>query len=320
MKIIRPITIDDAILTSSDVPEDDYAEYVPATVYLTGTKVLVIGTVHKIYESLADANQGNYPPDNPAKWLDLGYDNRWRMFDGFVSTATTQADKITVTLQVAGNVDSIVLLNVLATSVKITVATSTGPEDFLTVFSEQFITIDDGPLQVQPEPITIESMIPANVVTVNAFETNKTDIVLTDLLVDYETPEIDVTYLIEIINNSGDAECGMCVVGIADELGTMLWSPSVGIIDYSVKTVDAFGNPTILKRGYSKRLSASLFVENANADAVVRRLAEYRATPVVWVGDPEFTSTILYGWYRDFDVVLESPAGSKCSIEIEGMI
>jgi len=42
MKIIRPLAITDAVLISSNVPENDYPPYAPGTTYALGTRVVVL--------------------------------------------------------------------------------------------------------------------------------------------------------------------------------------------------------------------------------------------------------------------------------------
>ncbi|MDD4390198.1 MAG: hypothetical protein PHW03_05280 [Eubacteriales bacterium] len=49
MKIIKPITITEAMLTSTDVPENDYTAYNAGTTYTKGDRCI---SGHKIYESL----------------------------------------------------------------------------------------------------------------------------------------------------------------------------------------------------------------------------------------------------------------------------
>ena len=51
MKIIRPITLTDAMLTSSNVPETDYTAYNAATTYVGGDRCIDT-TLHTVYESL----------------------------------------------------------------------------------------------------------------------------------------------------------------------------------------------------------------------------------------------------------------------------
>jgi hypothetical protein len=54
MKIIRPITVTDAVLTSSNVPENDYTAFDPAVIYAAGDFVrYVAANAHKIYQSIS---------------------------------------------------------------------------------------------------------------------------------------------------------------------------------------------------------------------------------------------------------------------------
>jgi hypothetical protein len=62
-------------------------------------------------------------------------------------------------------------------------------------------------------------------------------------------------------------------------------------------------------------------VENEMVSSIYSKLAEIRATPVIWIGSDEqvFDSTIVYGFYKSFNIVLESAGGSMCNLEIEGL-
>ncbi len=46
MDIIKPVTVTNDILTSSNVTEDDYSEWASGTTYNDGDKDIVIGTTH----------------------------------------------------------------------------------------------------------------------------------------------------------------------------------------------------------------------------------------------------------------------------------
>ena len=49
-------------------------------------------------------------------------------------------------------------------------------------------------------------------------------------------------------------------------------------------------------------------------------LANFRATPIVYIGsEDEAFATIVYGFYRRFDITLEGPAYSFAAIEVEGL-
>ena len=60
MLIVRPVEITDAVLTATDVPEMDEAEFVFGTTYIVGDRVMVTTAgVHAVFVSLVPANQGN---------------------------------------------------------------------------------------------------------------------------------------------------------------------------------------------------------------------------------------------------------------------
>ena len=91
MYVIEPVTVTDAILTSSDIVEDDYAKYVAGTTYGDGNTIMVTDTgIHKIYESLLANNLNHYPPDNLTGatpwWLEISATNKWKAFDGKVGS------------------------------------------------------------------------------------------------------------------------------------------------------------------------------------------------------------------------------------------
>jgi len=91
MYVIEPVTVTDTILTSSDIVEDDYAEYNAGTTYGDGNTIMVTDTgIHKIYESLLASNLNHYPPDNLTGvtpwWLEISATNKWKAFDGKVGS------------------------------------------------------------------------------------------------------------------------------------------------------------------------------------------------------------------------------------------
>lgn len=141
-----------------------------------------------------------------------------------------------------------------------------------------------------------------------------TDIVRSDL-------DSTSTCILSVYINytAGSAKLGELIVGTKTTLGTMRYSPSIGITDYSTKEVDAYGKYTIVERSYAKRMSCSLIILNTAVDEVIRLLYLYRATPLVWVGDATYNSLIVYGYYKDFQVVFARPLSCDCSLEIEGL-
>lgn len=298
MKLIRPTTITPAMLTACNVPENDYTAWSSGTTYVAGNRCLYS---HKIYECLV--GHTNAQPDinttgTTPKWLDCGYDNRWKMFDAVVGSQTSQATSITLTL-VPGLIDSIAFLDVSAGTIQITM---TDPVEGV-VYTDTFDMVTKTHIS-------------------NAYEYFFEPIILDDALVAMGLPAYSAASIdIVITNTGGTAAVGTLIVGAQKELGGTQYDPTISITDYSKKEVDAFGNYTVLQRAFSKKLSCELFVLNSAVDDLQRTLAGYRATPVVWVGtdDGSFSSMIIYGFYKSFSITIPYPTASTCSLEIEGL-
>jgi hypothetical protein len=116
-------------------------------------------------------------------------------------------------------------------------------------------------------------------------------------------------------------EVGTLAFGTARVVGETQWNASIGILDFSKKERDDFGNFTVIERRYAKTLECDCFLPNSAIAAVQRDLAAVRAKPVVWIGSTigMFSPTIIYGFYKNFRIVLDGPGGSYCSLEIEGL-
>jgi len=120
---IPPADLGDEVLTASNVPatapgEDEWDS---GTEYSKGDIVTVLGTHQRRYESVDDNNEGNFPPDSPSDWLDLGATNRWRMFDGGTGTLTTNPEKVEIVLEPDGFINAIGFLSLDASKVRIQV-------------------------------------------------------------------------------------------------------------------------------------------------------------------------------------------------------
>lgn len=299
MKLIRPVTVTNSILNYSNVPETDYTAWSGATAYTVGTRVILVST-HKVYECLV-ANT-NFSPDvnltgATPKWLEIGSTNKWKMFDAGWGSQTEKATSMAFSLAPAVMTNSLALLNVSATSITV-VGTILGSTVY--TYTDSMFHVDD---IADWYGYFFEQI------------SYKSDLVLTDI-----PPYSDIVLSITISNVGGTAKCGNCIIGLYYDVGGTQYGATAGIVDYSLKTTDAFGNTYILKRAYAKRMSANLMIDNANVDFVANTLAQYRSTPVVWIGaDNDYTSLIVYGFYKDFDINIAYPDFSSCNLTIEGL-
>lgn len=295
MRIIKPVDVTPAILTSSNVPEDDFTAWDAATAYVVGDEVTYS---HRNYEALVAHTGANPETDasDPPKWLDLGADNRWRMFDDKVGSLTEQAGSIAVTLTPGEAINSVALFNLLGRSATVTL---TDPSEGV-VYQRTVSLVDAGVSDWYEwffSPIG-----------------RQTDFVLLDLPA-YGTATLSVT----IDNASDTAAVGHLVMGRQAELGVAVYGSGVGITDYSRKETDAFGNSVVIERSFSKRAEFDVVVETPQIGRVQRLLASLRAQPVVWIGAEGYESTFLFGYYRDFQISISGPSVSDASITVEGL-
>ena len=284
------------MLTSSTVAETDHADYNGATTYALGDRVIVTTADHSIYESLQAANTGHDPATSPTWWLKISATNRWKAFDVKVADQVSRTTSINYVLA-PGAIDAVAILNMDATTVQIVI---TDPTDG--VVYNQTIDLTSTENVIDGYTYCFEPII------------RRTDLALFDLP-PYPAASVSIT----VTYTGGTAKLGELIVGRATRLGYTEYSPSVGIVDYSRKEVDTFGNYIVVQRAFSKRVSCNLFLDNGYVDEVVRQLSLYRATPLVWVAADDFSSLIVYGYYRSFDVVIPYPTQSTCSLEIEGL-
>ena len=299
MKVIKSQAVTDTTLTTTDVPENDYAAWLVGTTYAAAARVIVTTpNIHNIYESVQGANTGNDPvTDDGTWWTRVSSTNRWKMFNDVVQEQTTQADVIDVSITPAAVTTALAAINVDCATITVTM---TDPIEGV-IYDETF-------------PMTSYSGI-----------TNWYDYFFTAInrkkelsvlgLPPYSAAVIDVTF-----NDSGEtAKVGALVLGTSATIGDSQYGASFGIIDYSTKEVDAQGKTTITAGTYSDEADIDVVIETGRFAEVKKILTDLRTTPSVWIAEDNTEGTIIYGYYREFDVLLTGPVVSMCTLSIEGL-
>lgn len=294
MKIIKPATITSAMLVSSNVPETDFPAWSAATAYALGDKVIRTST-HRKYQRLVAGTTATAPEADAINWLDIGPTNRWAMFDGEVSTATQQATSITVVVA-PGRSSGLALIGLQGSDASVSVYDT----DSATVVYTAAIALDAAIVgdwyQYAFEPFR-----------------QQTEWVLSDL------PPYSARITVTI--NGTSAACGAVVFGMVYELGGTLMGPRLGISDYSKKETDEFGTVTFVKRNFARRLTVDMMLTLAELASAQRLLSDLRATPAVYIpaNGSEYAPIIIYGWYRDFGIVIAYATRCMCSLDLEGL-
>ena len=310
MKVIVPTPVTPAMLVSN-VPVDDGPPWTAGS-YDKGKKVVLN---NHVFESLGDGNTENPATDSsPPKWLDLGATNRWRMLDKgaaqligdtpnqrqvyLIGTKTSNPGSIDITITPGAVVNAVALFGL--TGYRATV-TMTDPFDGV-VYSNVVSLVEpsaNGMWEWLFKPIG-----------------RRETIALLDLPA-YGTASIRIQ--IEAVAG-GIATCSMASVGYLQEIGDACFGTSFGITDFSLKKVDDFGVETVTERGYRDRVQFDVRIKTDDIDNAKRILIGLRAKGAVYVGDVKRQSTIIFGRFRDLQVVIDNLAVCPCALDVGSLL
>jgi hypothetical protein len=126
------------------------------------------------------------------------------------------------------------------------------------------------------------------------------------------------------IEKTGTVKCGLVVYGATRDLGLTEYNPTVGILDYSIKSTDSLGRTFLAQGNYADRIDLTCYFNNNEIDSVSRTLTSLRGIPALWDcnnNDLEqiFESLFIYGYFDKFDILIPNFAQSQCNIRINGL-
>jgi len=305
---MKIIVLDDITLTSSTVSGSTYNEYAGATTYAVGNTVKVSfesdGTTPlfpvKEYQSLAGSNTGNYPPDDTTNWMEIGAENRCKMFDDYTNTQTEDADDITVVLD-ANGFDAVGIFGIYGSDVTLKLIRAAAT--------------------VKEETFDLRTLIPA--AGWYSWLYNSYEYGISQILWEFPRYVSGATLEITITTRSSAAKCGMVVLGNAKTLGITQYDAKVGIDDYSTKETDLLGRTYLNQGAYAKRADITMWLENTTIDYVARQLAGVRGiASVLDLNNPgiSYQSMVIYGYVGNFDIMIPGQIRSKCNLEAKGLI
>lgn len=281
----------------SNVPENDYPPYNPASAYALKERCIVVSTgVHDIYEATAAAAAGESPTTAPLKWLRVGATNRFKMFDAAVSSKTTNPNLIAFTFTSNSRVDALGIMNVFAAKMRVV------------QFTDDGVTYDK----------TVSLISTSGINNWYAWTFDPIEHISDSVILDlprYVNSTVSVTLLFA----GATPSCGAFVPGQVKEIGRTKYTMRIGEMDNSIKEKDGYGTWTIKERDVSKTGDFSIELKNPDIDQTKTMLSGYRAKPIVYVGVEKYTSTIMLGFYKDFTIDIPYLNVSSCSIHIEGL-
>ncbi|CUI07882.1 hypothetical protein BN2497_10541 [Janthinobacterium sp. CG23_2] len=299
MKVIKPTSITSAMLASSTVAEPAPGEVAwnPSTPY-AAKDVVIRTSTHMKYERVLAGTSSTAPELDSANWIEAGPTNRWAMFDRKIGTATTAATAVTVVTR-PGSISGLGMLELVGRQVDITLKDAPGGT---TVYSRT-VNLDGTIITSVYDWFFVD------------FE-QLSDFVLTDLPQHYASCELTVT-----VTSTTPVSVGVLQVGQVMTAGRAAMGATAGIIDYSKKEKDRFGNFDVVEGAFSKRCNLQVLTPAAEFNKIFRAFAALRAIPCVYIGVDQvgFEPLIIYGFYKDFSMVVAYPLHHLCNLEIEGL-
>lgn len=297
MRIVTPQPITSSLLTASNVAITETAW--TAGTYTTGTQRYVGTTLYQVIASPSTADNPTVGVNaTPPTWKVVGAINRFKMFDNIISTETTRTGTIEITITPGAIVNAVAFFGLSGNTIQVEV-----DDPVEGIVYDQTKSLQDNTLITDWYAYFFEDFY------------TKTDVVFADLP-SYGGADILVT----IDAGAGTAACGEMVMGKIRNLGVTNFGTSVSIQDYSIKTTDEYGNVIIQPRAFTKRADYDVTVETSRVSSVQKALADIRTTPTVFIGEEDKPETVVYGFYKSFNIVISTPSISDCSIEVEGLI
>lgn len=299
MRVIPPVTVTAAMLTSSTVAEPSAGE----TAWSSGTyavgDVRIVVAQHRKYQCILAGSSTTSPELDATRWTGIGPTNKWAMFDLLRNSATSATSSMSVVLTPGQRVDSIALVGLQASSVTITVKvgatvyyTRTVPTINRTTTS--WYTYFFGAFRYLPS------------------------FALFDL-----PPITGATITLDFTGSA--ILCGGVVLGRSVYLGGIVGEPVSGATNYSRIERDAFGNVTLVQRRSVPKTTQKLLVQKDQVDALRALRSDLNAVPALWSGlddkssDGYFESLLVFGVYKVFDIPLTHTYNATVNLELEEM-
>lgn len=236
-------------------------------------------------------------------WEEAGATNQHKMIDEYVNTKTENTGTINVKFPVE-RVDFLTLFGLEAQTVTITLRDSTDTD---VLWTEEYDLVSSA----------------AGIVNiVDWYEYFFGEFTLRSELI-IVVGAITFQGVIEVLIETAPGEiaaCGNMVAGRIFEIGSTQFGLDLGMLDFSRYDTDDDGRTKVVPGYWSKKMEATVYLENSMVDSVHKRLSSLVGIPTAWIGSDDYESSIVYGTFRDFGVTVEGPSHSFCRLEIEGLI
>ena len=301
MKVIPPVSITDAMLTSSSIAEPAAGEppvWVAATNYTLSTKVTRT-TTHRIYQNLIAGVDATNPEDAPTRWLDIGPTLRWAMFDLFSSNKSTATTSMTVSIAPGQRVNGVALLGLVGSSVQISMTVAA-----VEVWNSGAINL------------TLRNTLTATQYAFGKFGQKKA-------IARFDMPPYS-SATITITITGPTVGCSAFVVGSYFDMGRVLSGVDAAALNFSVIERATTGELSkMLPRRSVAKPSMTVLSRSSSTDALLDLREQLNAVPAVWSGmddqdsGPYFNALLILGPYKEFSPKLNGNGLVETSLQLE---
>lgn len=305
MIVVEPFDIIGGLLTSSSIPEPDASagEVVwTAGTYNTGERRIMTST-HKLYEVVATPSTTDQPDVGAAKavptWIEVSYTNKYRMFDQVNSSQSTDASPLVVEITSTKGFNSAAIFN--ATGV-----TSTRCQ----VYNYLGGLVYDKTIEAVDNSARVDwlSWLYSPVIQRYKFFAN-------------DIPSAANQKLVVTITGDSNVSVGTLVIGKSLTLGVACYGSNFRLINLSRVDENDFGDLVITPRRKYKLVDYDVRTEKSKLDFVVNQVSRLVDKPCVWAGtDDTDDSTVIYGYYTDFQQNIDSPVKCTATIQVRELV
>lgn len=302
MNIINPITITDAMLTSSTLAEDSTSAWTSAT-YAVGDYCHVVAT-HRVYKCAVAGSSTISPELDPTNWVDTRPTNKWAPFDIYTSTAAATVTTMTYVIT-PGYFNAIALYGLTGTQYTLTVKDVSGGS---TIYSSS------GYLYGAPE---------------GWYEYLFGTLRNVDKLVFTDIPPRPAAEITLTITAAASQSVGLGMMAIGDyvslagsgDWGGTQYGASAEPVTYSYIKYNEDGTTTIVRRHSGTNLRVTVTMPREEADAVLQSLQTVLDVPVAWIA----TSASGYAGLTTFGIgsgsmQYDSYGTANLQINVKGLI
>lgn len=300
MRILPPLTITDAMLTSTSIaePAAGEVEWVSAGAYVLGDQ-RIRTTTHRIYECVqAHSGRVQLPEVDAAYWLDAGPTLRHAMFDNNRTTPSTGASPLVVTLTPGTRFNSAFLGGLVGDLAR--------------------IHVTRGATDIYDQEV---DLLTRNTVGWYSYYTGgfrqRSSVLKLDI-----PPHKDNVLTVTITRSSGDCAMAELMVGMAEFVGRLRRGAEDDVINFSKITRKAGGEAKLTPARNVPTNRLELYVENKYIDRVRQLRDDLNSKPAVYAGiesedHPYFEAMLKVGLARRWTNGFPLPTEFLMNMEIE---